>query len=325
MNAKVWMVLALIAAPVFAQVPAPPNSLHIVGTPAVWISPRSGGAYAADFFNLFNAAGQWPMVKANATALEVSIQFATTGATDGQFTAMLTALAGDHIGLGVDFLPLSGVNGCGMNVEGYAAPAQVPWLVARLKRLGAVPLYFGMDEPLWYGHIYTGASACQATTSTLIADIASKVADIRSVFPAAAIGETEPLGAVMALDPVDRTLPNFTAWLDAFKSATGTPLAYFRLDMDWTAAWQPFLAPVAQLLKSRGIQFQVIYDGQGNAASAAVWAAQVLANARAVEAIAAPDVAMFQSWSAYPTLAEPETNATTFTGIVKNYLATRAH
>jgi hypothetical protein len=316
------MILAVAFLGALANLPQAPTNLTVRAQPIpqIWFSPRSGGTYATDFYNLFGA-GAWPSVRSRVGAFEVSIQFETTDATDTQLTTVAGNLATSHIGLGLDLLALSGTNGCGVQVEGYADPAQVPWLTARLQRLSITPTYFGMDEPLFYGHVYSGQNACQSSLSTLTADIANKVHEIRSVFPGAQIGETEPLGAVIALDPTDKSLPNFAAWLDAFKAATGMPLAFFRLDMNWTNNnWPPFIVPLANVLHSRGIQLQVIYNGQPNDDSPALWAQHVAANAAAFEAVQIPDVAMFQSWNTEPESDLPETNPVSFTGIIKAYL-----
>jgi hypothetical protein len=154
----------------------------------------------------------------------------------------------------------------------------------------------------------------------LIADIAKKVSAVRKVYPSVLVGETEPISAVMQSDPTNMALPNLASWLDAFKSATGQPLSFFRLDMDWNANWQPWILPLAQLLKQKGVPLQVIYNGMGNDPSATAWANHVIANAAAFETITVPDVAIFQSWNTFPTYDLPETDPTTFTGIIMTYL-----
>jgi hypothetical protein len=253
-------------------------------------------------------------------AFEIAIQLETTGATDAQLTSLIKGLTSGQIGLGLDLLALTGTNGCGKGVEGYADASQAATVAVRFSGLGAKPLYYVMDEPLWYGHFYGGVNACKSATAALIADIARKVSTVRKVFPSVLLGEAEPLSAVMQSDPANMALPNLASWLDAFKSATGQPLSFFRLDVDWSANWQPWILPLAQLLKQKGIAFQVIYNGLSNDPSPDAWANHVIAHAAAVEAIAMPDVVMFQSWNTYPTYDLPETDPTTFTGIIKTYL-----
>jgi hypothetical protein len=301
-----------------APVPKPPILLH--SSPDIWFSPRSSGPYATDFYNLFGATGtQWPTVKGRVKAFEISIQLETTGDTNA-LSPVIKGLAANQIGLGLDLLALTGSNGCGAGVEGYADATQAATVAARFKGLGATPLYYVMDEPLWYGHFYSGVNACASTTATLMSDIAAKVNNVRKVFPSVLVGETEPVSAVMQSDPTNMDRPNLASWFDAFKAATGQSLSFFRLDMDWSANWQPWILPLAKLLGEKGIPFQVIYNGLSNDSSAAAWANHAIANAATFEAIAVPDVAMFQSWNTYPTYDLPETDPTAFTGVIKTYL-----
>jgi hypothetical protein len=311
--------------------PSPPQQIGCSfntppAIPTIWFGPRSAAPYDTDFYNLFGAgASEWPVTKAAVKAFETSIQWQTT-ATNAQIQQVLAALVTDNIGYGMDMLALTGTGGCGVGVEGYADAGQCLAVAQAFKALGADPQYSVMDEPLWYGRFYTGTNACNSSLATLTADIANKVAQVRTVWgPSYPIGEAEPISAVIAMDgptvPSNGVLTNLGAWFDAFATATGTTLAFFRLDMDWTADWQPWIVPVQAACKARGIQFQVIYDGNGGETSDAQWTANVAANAAAVEQIAIPDVAMFQSFDTYPTLDLPETTPTTFTGIIKTYLA----
>jgi hypothetical protein len=290
----------------------------------IWFSPRSGPGYAQDFYRLFESGAPWQKAASHVKAFELSIQL-ETGASDEELKKVIDGLRGRHVALALDMLALTGrgdrvaPNGCGFHVEGYAAALQSLSVAKRFKALGANVVYFDMDEPLYFGHFFSGANACHSSVDALIADVAEKVKQVRSQFPEVEIGEAEPVIAVTKFG-----LADLEKWLDAFQVATGKRLSFLRLDIDWTAQWQPQVIAVAQLLKRKGVQLQVIYNGSDHDKSDEEWTSRALANANAFEAAVKPDVVVIQSWATYPKHVLPETDPTTMTGLINQYLSTRS-
>ncbi len=290
----------------------------------IWFSPRSGPGYAEDFYRLFESGAPWQQAASHVKAFELSIQL-ETGASDEDLKKVIDGLRERHIALALDMLPLTGrgervaPNGCGFHVEGYAASLQSLAVAKRFKALGGDVVYFDMDEPLYYGHFFNGTNACHSSLDELIADVAEKVKQVRSQFPEVKIGEAEPIMAVTKFG-----LADLEKWLDAFQVATGKPLSFLRLDMDWTAEWQPQVIAVAQLLKRKGVQLQVIYNGLDRDRSDEEWTSHAVANANAFEAAVKPEVVVIQSWATYPKRVLPETDPKTMTGLINQYLSTRS-
>jgi hypothetical protein len=307
-----WALLACLlqACPSYAQ--------------SIWFSPRSGGAYAEDFYRLFDSNAPWQKTASHVDAFELSIQL-ETGASDEQLKKVIDGLRDRHIALALDMLPLTGrgekvaPNGCGFHVEGYAAAPQSLNVATHFKTLGAEVSYFDMDEPLFYGQFFNGTNACHSPIPDLIADIAEKVKQVRSQFPEVQIGETEPVTAILKAGG----LGVLEQWLDAYQTATGKPLSFLRLDMDWNASWQSQVAAVAALLKRKGVALQVIYNGADRDGSDQEWTAHALANAQAVESTVKPDGVVIQSWATFPKHSLPESDPNTMTGVLNRYLATR--
>ena len=53
-----------------------------------------------------------------------------------------------------------------------------------LKSLGAEPKFFGMDEPLYHGHVFReGGRGCNSSITDVARDIAGKFKAARQVFP----------------------------------------------------------------------------------------------------------------------------------------------
>jgi hypothetical protein len=290
----------------------------------IWFSPRSGPGYAEDFYRLFDSGAPWQKAARHVKVFGFSIQL-ETDASDEQLSKIIDGLRERHIALELDMLPLTGrgnyiaPNGCGFLVEGYAAPRQSIWVAKRFKALGADVVSFTMDEPLYYGHFFNGTNACHSSVDELIADAAEKIKQVRSQFPGVEIGEAEPIIAVTGSG-----LAELEKWLDGLQAATGKPLSFLRLDMNWTAQWQPQVIAVAQLLKRKGIQLQIIYNGSDHDTSDQEWTSRALANANAFEAAVKPDVVVIQSWTTYPKRVLPETDPTTMTGLINQYLSMRS-
>jgi hypothetical protein len=290
----------------------------------IWFSPRSGPGHSQDFYRLFESGAPWKKAASHLKAFELSIQL-ETGASDEELKKVIDGLRGRQVALALDMLPLTGrgdrvaPNGCGFHVEGYAASLQSLSVAQHFKALGADVVYFDMDEPLYYGHFFNGVNACHSSIDELIADVAEKVKQLRSQFPDVKIGDAEPIIAVTKFG-----LADLEKWLDAFQVATGERLSFLRLDIDWTAQWQPQVIAVAQLLKRKGVDLQVIYNGSDRDKSDEEWTSRAVANANAFEAAVKPDAVVIQSWAAYPKHVLPETDPTTMTGLINQYLSMRS-
>jgi hypothetical protein len=290
----------------------------------IWFSPHSGPDYAEDFYRLFDSGAPWQKAATHVKVFGLSIQL-ETDASDEQLKKVIDGLRERHIALELDMLPLTGrgnyiaPTGCGFLVEGYAAPLQSIWVAKRFKALGADVVSFTMDEPLYYGHFFNGTNACRSSVEELIVDAAKKIKQVRSQFPEIEIGEVEPIIAVTRSG-----LAELEKWLDGLKAATGRPLSFLRLDMNWAAQWQPQVIAVAQLLKRKGVQLQIIYNGSDHDTSDQEWTSRALMNANAFEAAVKPDVVVIQSWTPHPKRVLPETDPTTMTGLINQYLSMRS-
>jgi hypothetical protein len=179
-----------------------------------------------------------------------------------------------------------------------------------------------MDEPFYFGHIFNNGGAlhpeevgCHAPVTELASDIATKIVQLRSLFPNIRVGDVEPFNR-------NASLPELAAWLDAFQAATGERLAYFRLDMDWRGDWRQRLPGLIRLLEERGIPLQVIYNGSGADQSDEAWVAGAAAHYHEFEAEARiiPDAAVIQYWTPHPERVLPETDPRTATGLIEQYV-----
>jgi hypothetical protein len=263
----------------------------------------------------FEPNAGWSQVAPHIKVVGLSIAVLTR-TSEAELMRIFGDLQERNVAISLDMLPLpGGPNTCGHQVEGYSAPGQTITIAKHVKYLGAMPESYSMDEPLYFGHFYSRQNACHSELPTLIQQVAQRVKEVRSVFPNVRIGETEPIMAV-----TQGGLAELEQWLDLYEQATGEPLSFMTLDMDWDAQWRPRISAVVDLLRSKRVAVQIIYNGSGRATSDEEWTDQAVGRFLAFEAIRKPDVATFTSWNPHPTHLLPESDSRTLTGLVYRYI-----
>jgi hypothetical protein len=233
------------------------------------------------------------------------------------------------IGLAVGLAPLSasGPGTCGYHVEGYGAPRGPLALAQRLAAIDASPKHFVMDEPLYFGHVFNRAGVnfgCRSSIVEVARDVASKVRQVRTIFPDAQFGDVEPF-TFSDQDPWFRSgawIHDLSAWLDAYEAAVGGKLAFIRIDMWWNTAWQVQMPTLTNLLRDKGVPLQVIYNGDGQDESDAAWIGHAISHFQQFESGAwrPPDAAVIQFWTPHPSRILPESDPLTATGLIDRYL-----
>jgi hypothetical protein len=200
----------------------------------------------------------------------------------------------------------------------------------RLKDLGAEPQFFGMDEPLYFGHVFgtkNGRTGCQTPIAELARDVATKVKQIRTVFPGVRFGDVEPVTFAPGVPwfENDTWQTDLSDWFDAYQAAVGDKLAFLRIDMWWSTSWQQHMPALTAFLARKGIPLQVIYNGDGRYKTDESWTSSAAANFRAFESgpWPKPAAAVFQYWTHNPTRNLPESNPTTETGLIDQYIQWR--
>jgi len=293
---------------------------------SIWFTPRSPipvwNSPAPDFQALFEPDAPWQAAASHVAVFKLYSQFLGTdlwrgGSTDEQLRQVIDDLRRRHIALGVEIGLMTGAGMCG-KVEGYCGE-EAERRIARLQRLGGELRFVAMDEPLWYGHIATAAGAVSRPIEEVARDVASQVATIHRYFPEAQVGDIDPIGS-------DVARPGYPAevaqWLEAYRQATGVPLAFFHADVAWrTPGWQRQLQEVSRLLKERGVPLGIIYNGNPDDATGVEWTRN--AERRFVEIEAderrIPDEAVIQTWHPQPDHTLPESTPGTLSYLVDRY------
>lgn len=306
------------------------------GLPEIWLSGVSPFVRQklfqeseCDFFDLFKPDAPW-----SKSAQYVKVFMINGGVLmhepDDQVSALFADLKRRHIALAIEMGLLSGKGSdgktqeCGTNVEGFAAPDNAKVIASRIQRNGGDLAYVAMDEPLWYGHHFSGKSCCQWPMERVAQDMVSGIADLRAKFPNVQIGDVEPIGTAQPADWVQE----ITDWARVYQSVIGEKLAFFHADVVWNAPiWQQQFSAVKSRMQADGIEFGVIYNGGGTGVNESddVWTQEAEERFHLVESNPSlvPDQAIFQSWARWPSRMLPETEHGTMTNLVMQYL--KAH
>ncbi len=256
----------------------------------------------------YQAQPSWPTALTRVTVMGVLTQ-ALVKIPDADLAKMVAELKRRHIALGIEMLAqaytlpgMSAPPGCGGGVEGYFPPDQTAALAAKLKRAGGRLDYIAMDEPLWFGHYYTGAHACRSSIDDVARRVAANLREYQRLFPGVVIGEIEPFPSITD-QPAWRD--DYQHWRQAFRQATGQALAYLYVDINWgQPAWQRSLAEVSGFTHGAGLPLGIIYNAapSRSGSSEQAWLDAAVANAAHIERDlhVRPDWAMFTSWDRYP-------------------------
>jgi hypothetical protein len=287
----------------------------------IWFVPKSGRAPVADFMALFEPDAPWKSAASHVAVFGMGLPPPKTPGADEKLTQIFADLRRRNIGLSITLAPLSSTHPtadgqrCGYHVEGYGAETGPLHDAQWIKSLGGEPQYFEMDEPLYFGHVYTGPNACSSTIDEIVDDVAKQVRRIKSIFPNAKIGDGEPAGF-----PSETWLDDVENFITKFHAVTGQDLAFFRLDVGWGYAWRDKVQALSRVLRRHGIPLQVIYNGSGRDKTGQEWIEHAIEHAKEFERIVVPDAVSIQCWTTYPDHLLPETDRSALTSLINRYV-----
>jgi hypothetical protein len=294
---------------------------HVV-MPVMSFAPNSG--FTSDplpgIAAILSQLDQWPITEAYTQYYSVAAQwFRYNSAED--VGALLHGLAQAGLALQVEGGVLS-ANGCGHGVEGFNASDLIT-AASIISQHGGTIDRVDMDEPYYYGSLYSGPNACKWSMNRVAKQAAATIAQIRAVFPEVIVGDAEPI--LMPWDP-HNWLTLYPAWAAAYQTASGTPLAFFMADIP-SACPTCMPGPLvkgAAALHAMGIPFGAFYGPNNQNSNAAwMWNAKLLARYYENKGFR-PDLVGIATWNPYPDHLIPETDGTSLASLAHWYLTTPA-
>jgi hypothetical protein len=275
----------------------------------------------SDYLSLFQQGAPWPRAASVVRVFKIYSQFVNR-ASDAELRTAFTDLRRRNIALALEAGPMTAGANCGHG-EGYGGPLTAGRIAERIRQSGGDVQYLAMDEPLWFGHQSSGANACHTPIPEIARDVAANVAAFKRMFPAAQVGDIEPIGRAEPAEWTDELMQ----WAQAYRDAAGVPLAFFDADVYWAGPWQRQLTLLAARLHAAGIRLGVIYDGDRDDQTGQAWTRHAEQRFAAVESGLGltPDQAILQTWMPQPDHMLPETQPGTMTWLVDRYLAAPTH
>jgi hypothetical protein len=334
------------ALPAGVSVPA----ARFASSASIWFEPQAPGMNgpfgevgSVDYLALFRPGAPWPRVLARVQAVGFTADWLYS--QSDQVLAPIVAFLNAHkTGIEIEAPALQALPACGSGVEGYV-PYGLPGgldlrtftlgYLQKLKALGAHLMFLKVDEPYYFGSVVSAAVlariaqaaddpntpvSCHFPVAEVARDVGQFARLVHAIYPDAQIGDVEPVrpgtyqpDAVTALD----------AWHETYKSVTGAPFPFFFADVDYDDPGWPALVKKLEVGTSQlGIRFGIIYIGDMQDISDTQWTSQVQDRFEQYQRQAGgrPDYVLFQSWQPRPTWCLPETNPTTFTGVINTYI-----
>jgi hypothetical protein len=272
-----------------------------------------GRTGSADFMAQFATDAPWTTAASHVRVYKLYGEWVAYHATPDQLRAAVADIARRGMVLAVEAGPLDATPACGTGVESFAGVEEGRLIASRIAAAGGRIDVIALDEPYFFAHVYDGANACHWPLERIAAGVVAYRESVRGLFPSVIVGDTEPL-------PLPVTAASLGEWLDAYRAAGGEPFAFLHLDMDWSRpGWAGLAQETAAVARGRGVPLGMIYNG-GGAADRATWIAQAGERVRAFEAAGPPpDHVLFQSWMTQPDAVLPDSDPTTFSGLVVIY------
>jgi hypothetical protein len=295
----------------------------------IWFGPPR----AVDFMDLFSPGAPWGRAAAHIKVFVLTGQYLSQAPQD-EVNRIVADLNRRRIAIALsvgvmESGPPASHPACGGQglVEGYGRPVLARLQSEKIKRAGGVIRYIAMDEPLWYGHYFSGRRGgqpgCHSSIPQIVDLMRAPLAVYAEAFPGVVVGDTEPTD--IAEQPGWQA--DLTAFATAYRDLGGRPLAFMQLDIPFSRRGEErfavdFYAAVDRL-KRRGLidKIGVIYNGTPNDPSDEAWVADAKAHIHALEDKDGlhPDQALIWSWMDYPEHALPETAPGSLTGLVDGY------
>ena len=302
----------------------PPPTPDLTAEPLLWFGPlpvmptSDGRPYtgSTDFMALFEQGAPWEQAAAGLHVFKLYGEWVAYNASEAELARAVEAIRARGLALAVEAGPLNASDECGQGIEGFAGLEEGATIARRLQAAGAQLDFIALDEPYYFAHVYDGPNACHWDPARIASGVDDYIQFMKGEFPEVIVGDTEPFSG-------PTTPEEYRDWLLTFRREAGYDLAFLHMDFDWSRANGSQEALTMQVYgQELGIPIGAIYLGNAFDPDDATWAAVTGERIKRhqLEDGGAPDHVLFQSWLDKPDRVLPESDPTTFTGLIKTYL-----
>ncbi len=295
---------------------------------AIWFHPLPPDAApvsgSTDFLALFQSNAAWPRAVAKTQVFGLYAGWITQ-TSDQDLQSVVSFLNAHNMSIEIEAPALQALATCGSGVEGYVPYGQSmqSFTLAYLQRLqsfGAQVWYIKVDEPYYFGTVVSDPRSCHFSVDEVAAEVGQYVQVVHTVYPDAQVGDVEP---IIATAYAPEVVTAMGLWHSTYQTVTGAPFPFFFADIDFSnPAWPTIVKQLEDNTRQNGMQFGIIYIGDQQDVSDAEWSGKVVARFQTYQGQNGghPDYALFQSWQPHPQFCLPETDPTTFAGVLDTYL-----
>ncbi|MBV9852819.1 MAG: hypothetical protein JO250_24435 [Armatimonadetes bacterium] len=278
----------------------------------VWFCPNDSRLISSSSYD-----SQWPRARSRVRVYKFYYQVIRDSPV-AELRAKFQWLKAHHIALAVEWPAMTWTeNGAGDNVEGFNPAGTSQALAQKIQSAGGTLGYVAMDEPLYYGHYDSGPHCAHWPLATIVANVVANMRQVWAIFPHCEVGDIEPVDAM----PTGDALAMTSQWADAFRGASGRPLAFLHDDILWGAGWRQSIPKLAAMLAVKKVAFGVIFNATGDPSPDARWMESAEINVQSYNAakVPKPRQIVFQTWYPLPSAVLPETAPSAFSSLILYY------
>jgi len=303
--------------------PSPFPTPDLSAKPLIWFGPLPpmttgpGRPFigSEDFMDLFSADAPWDVAASHVEVFKLYGEWVAYNATDAELKQVVDDLHRRGMALAVEAGALNAPSDCGQNVEGFAGLQEGNLIADRIQKAGGRIDLIALDEPYFFAHAYDGPNACHWPADRIAHGVDAYIQAMQARFPQVVVGDTEPFAGTT-------TPEEYRDWLTTFREMAGYDLAFFHMDLDWSRSdWSQEALRMEGYGHDLGIPVGIIYIGNAADPDDATYVAISGERIRRhqFEDGGQPDQILFQSWVDHPDHVLPESDPTTFTGLIRTY------
>lgn len=165
---------------------------------------------------------------------------------------------------------------CGDGVEGVTWTGEPAEELQRLTAISSRIDSFSLDEPLTFGHFYSGPHACKFSIQETAARLRQSIADIRKYYPSAKLFDQEALPKTASDGAVWPQI--LSEWLHLFNGPdNGHTFSGVMLDISWDRPWTETVSRTVNIIHASDLRAGLFLNSE-HRASAAQWMASARQN-----------------------------------------------
>ena len=307
-SGSLWFLGLVIAT--FGATAAPP-SIWFGAEPPVPLGSANPKGGSVDYAEFLSSDAQWRRAAGVISVVEINASWIEKVATPEQLGKAIKVLGSHQIKLALELNGLSKGPTCGG--DGFASrDPLIP--VRRILAAGGTVDYVVLNEPFAWASQVGDPASCHWTPQQVAGHLKPFLANLRKLVPGVRIGDAEPLWK-------ETDAGDFAKWADIYAEETGSKLAFFQMDFDFTRSdWVRAALSVEREMRSRGIIFGIHYFGNRTDGSDHKWLATAFERSQAfARAGGRPDQVILQSWHPLPRHILPESERDTFMAFVLHF------